>query len=182
MVDSIKGQSRAALTQAQKEASGSALRESFKSLSSGTSVSQVAKEASAVVNVQKRPSQGNLGNMVTSLNDAVRFSKEALKALEGVADSTGALGNRGLVQEFADDLNKLKAEVADLLEGLQNQAQTADVLNENIEASGTKVEDLEKAQAKAKETNSLIQFHSEEALAAHGGTLTVDSVSRLLGE
>ena len=182
MVDSIKGQSRAALVNAQKEASSNSLRESFKTLSSGTSVSQVAKDVPAVVNVQRRPQSGPLGELVTSLNDAVKFSQEALKALEGVADSTGAIGHRGLVKEFSGDLDKLKSEVTDLLEGLKNQAQSADVLNENIQASDTKVSDLYKAQSKAKETNSLIQFNSEEALQAHGGALTVDSVSRLLVE
>ena len=117
--------------------------------------------------------------MVESLNDAVRFSKEALNALEGVADSEQ--GEPELVKEFAADLDKLKSDIVDLLSDLRRRADTADVASENIEASDASIEDVERAQAQASEASSQIQFNSEEALSAHGA-LTFERVAQLLAE
>jgi hypothetical protein len=155
------------------------LRESFKNLSSGTSVSQAAKEVPAVINVQKRGSSVKVGKLVESLNEAVRFSKEALNALEGVGDPDRK--NPELVKEFANDLDKLKSDIVDLLSDLRRRADTAGVANENIEASDASLADVERAQARATQTSSQIQFNSEEALNAHG-ELTFEKVARLLAE
>ncbi|MCB0322593.1 MAG: hypothetical protein KDD69_03435 [Bdellovibrionales bacterium] len=188
MVDSIKGQtsptSSPKATNESSRAGGSqssdALRESYKNLSSGTSVTQAAKEVPAVVNVQKRGNSVQVGKLVQNLNEAVRYSNEALKALEEVA-TPEAGGPNGLVREFAEDLDKLRSDIVDLLSDLRLRADTANVASENIEAADASVEDVARAQARANSAHSQIQFNSVDALNAHEG-LTFEKVARLLAE
>ncbi len=189
MVDSIKNsQSLLSSSTAPKKASEaskqnapSALRESFKTLSSGTSVSQVANEASAVVNVRKREEPAKGSKLVESLNEAVRFSNEALNVLEQVAESDSDEKGSGLVREFADDLEELKSDIVDLLSDLRSRAETADVASENLEAADATVEDVDRAQNTASEASDQIQFNSDEALGAIG-ELNFERVAKLLAE
>jgi hypothetical protein len=212
MVDSIKNSQSPLPSTAPKKpgeaikpgSSEAVARDSFKSLSSGTSVSRVAQESPAVVNIQKRGNSAKAGKLVESLNEAVRFSTEALNVLEGVS-RPGANGrvekkateenspekkvdeqdtedtSSGLVQAFAEDLAELKSDIVDLLADLRRRAEAADVASENFEASDASVEDVDRAQSKATETSSQIQFNSEEALSAHG-ELSFERVARLLAE
>ncbi len=189
MVDSIKN-SQSPLSssptpkkanEVTKQSSASELRESFKTLSSGTSVSQAANESPAVVKVQKRGENAKGSKLVESLNEAVRYSNEALNVLEQVVESEGKNSGSGLVQEFADDLAELKSDIVDLLSDLRRRAETADIASENIDAADVSVEDVDRAQNKASNTSSQIQFNSEEALSAHG-ELSFERVAKLLAE
>lgn len=186
MVDSIKGgvtsasaqSSGTPAAQAETRRSQSSLRTSFQSLSSGTSVSETAREASAVVSVERRGGLSQTSKLASNLNDAVRFSNEALRALEDVAQAAEGVGVPGVVQEFAEDLDKLKSDIANLLQSLRERADRASLIDENVEASGARIEDVERAQ----ETAQSLSFSVEEALSAHGNGLTADRVAELLAE
>ena len=186
MVDSIKN-SQSLLSsstprkagEASKQSDSASLRESFKTLSSGTSVSQAAQEQPAVVNVQKRGNSAKASKLVDSLNEALRHSKDALSAIEEIAGSDDK--ELSSVKEFATDLEELKSDIVDLLSDLRRRAEAADVASENFEAADATVEDVARARTKASEASSQIQFNSDEALSAHGG-LDFERVARLLAE
>lgn len=184
MVDSIKTNTDLSKSQsAPKRNNSSALKENFKNLSSGLSVSEVLKEAPAVVQVQSYKNSTQVGKLVDNLNEAVKSSKETLQALEDVsAQASSPAGNElNVVKAFAEDLDELKSDIVDLLKDLRTRAGQAAVLNENIEAADSRVEDLEKAQAMASDASMGIQFDKETALSAHS-FLSPGSVDRLLQE
>jgi hypothetical protein len=175
MVDSIKNDPRISQTRSVVRNDAS-LRENFRQLSSGLSVSQAAQEAQVTSNSPKGRPQVN--KLVNNLNDAVKFSREALQALEKVVSEEEA---GSVIGEFTADLERLRLDIVDLLEDLRSRARTAEVISENIEAADARLEDVERAGAKAREASVQIQFRSEEALQAHGA-LTLEKVNRLLDE
>lgn len=185
MVDNIKNQPNIRYPQSvPKKQDQTALRQNFKSISSGLSVSQVVRDAPAVVHVQATQLQSaQVGKVVSNLNDAVKSSKKTLKALEDVSQAAedGGPEAASVVRAFAEDLDALKADIVDLLETLRVRADRAAVLGENMQASEARLEDVEKARAKAESMGSGLQFKAEEALEAHRG-ITPDSVARLLRE
>jgi flagellin-like hook-associated protein FlgL len=183
MVDNIKNQPNLRHPQSvPKKQDQTALRQNFKSISSGLSVSQVVRDAPAVVHVQATQSQSaQVGKVVSNLNDAVKSSKKTLKALEDVTQAAEDGPGASVVRAFAEDLDALKADIVDLLETLRMRADRAAVLGENMQASEARLEDVEKARAKAESMGSGLQFKAEEALEAHRG-ITPDSVARLLQE
>lgn len=191
MVDSIKSQtpvltpSKSKSVQEQSNNTAS-LRDNFKSLSSGLTVAQAANDTPAVVNIRREGNSDKAGRLKDNLNDAVRFSNEALRSLENIASDKELKAEKpepvGSVQELAADLDRLKSDIVDLLDELRSRAETADLISENYQAAGARLEDVEKAQTKAQSTSSDIQFNSEQALNAHSGELTLERVQQLLSE
>lgn len=182
MVDSIKNQTVNPQSSAvSKQTNSSALRESFKNLSSGLSVSQSLKDAPVVVHIQGARGSGQLGKVVTNLNDAVKSSKETLKSLEDSAAAAADGSETEVVRAFAEDLQKLKSDIVELLETLRKRAGTAEVLNENMEAADVKLEDVEKARETAESMQSSMQTDNNKALSAHHG-LSLERVTELLAE
>ena len=182
MVDSIKNQTNQSQSQTvQKDASNTTLRESFKQLSSGLSVSNALRDAPAIVHVQNARGSGHVGKIVNNLNDAVKSSKDALKSLEDLAASFGSEGNADVSKAFASDVQKLKSDIGDLVDTLRQRAGTAEVMNENMQAADVKLEDVYKAQAKAQSMHSIVRLDKEQAMNAHQG-LTLDRVQQLLAD
>jgi hypothetical protein len=206
MVDKIKAlgitpepievkNARSALT----GASTQNLKENFKSISSSLSAAQVFKGSN---NTQKeKVNSSSSSRLSDSLQDAVKYSKQALKVLEDV--TAGGLNSEGVgkllseesesdevslpdrerlpvtVQQLAGDLEDLKNNLTTLFESLKQKANQSVVSNENQLASQVNTQDLEQARSKAKSTSLQIQFNGNEALSAHRG-LTLDSVAFLL--
>ncbi len=182
MVDSIKPQvSPAQVRSGPKESpkpGAQSLRENFKTVSNGAESAQLARETAATVKVRKREDGPQLGKLANTLNDAVKFSNEALKAIERVSETEASGGNTDVVQEFANDLDRLKSDIVDLLSDLRSRADRAGIIGANIEASTPQLEDVAKAQERAQ----TISFDVEQALGAHGEGLTYDRVAELLAD
>lgn len=182
MVDSIKSQTNLSQSQSTpKRTSNNSLRQNFKSLSSGLSVSQALKDTPAVVHVQTPKSSVQVGKLVDNLNDAVKSSKRTLKALEDVSSAAEGNDDINVVQAFAEDLDQLKSDIVELLQDLRHRVSRAEVLSENMEAADTRLEDLERAQEKVRDASEGILSNKEEALFAHS-FLNPGSVDRLLEE
>ena len=138
------------------------------------------RDAPAVVHVNAGArSQVPVGKIIDNLRDAVKSSRQTLKALEDVA-AAAEEEDATAVKAFADDLDGLKSDIVDLLHQLRERASRAEVLNENIQAADSRLEDVDKANYQARSTGSEIHFNSEEALNAH--SLNTETVSKLLGE
>ena len=174
-----------------------ALKENFKSISSNLSVAQVSKQLTTAA----KNSDDGATRLSSSLKDAVKYSKQALKVLEDVVagdlkpDGVERLLSDGpppseikrpprerdgiSVTELAGDLETLKDNLTNLFEALKLKANQTEVSSENKKASEVDISDLEEAQSKAESTSMRIQFNGREALYAHGG-LTLDSVAQLL--
>ena len=174
------------------------LKENFKSISSSLSAAQVSRTPNSS---QKEKVNGGSSRLADSLQDAVKYSKQALKVLEDV--TAGGLSSDGVqkllseestadevnlpdrerlpvsVEQLAGDLEDLKNNLSTLFESLKNKANQSAVSNENQRASQVDTKDLEQARSKAKSTSLQIQFNGDEALSAHRG-LTLDSVAFLL--
>jgi hypothetical protein len=182
MVDSIKSQvSPAQVRSGPKESpkpGAQSLRDNFKTVSTGGEATQVARESATTVQIRKREDGPQVGKLANTLNDAVKFSNEALKAIERVSDSDSPGENTEVVQEFANDLDRLKSDIVDLLSDLRSRADRAGIIGANIEASSPQLEDVAKAQERAKS----ISFDVDQALGAHGEGLTIDRVAELLAD
>ena len=185
MVDTIKSQAPVALEpQGTKQTTKKALRENFKNLSSGRSVGEALRDAPALVNVNSaRNPVGKMpvGKMIDGLHEAVRSSKQTLKALEQVAADMEGSGDAGAVDSFAGDIGQLKSDLGSLLDALSQRAGAAEVVQENMAAADVRLEDVERARAKAESMQSMMRFDSERAMGAHEG-LSAEKVGRLLTE
>lgn len=215
MVDKIKSSSPPVLRTLEKEQiapsnakSNESLRQGFQTLSNTLSVTERAvkdtkvqkSESKASEATKKPPSESKL----SSLNDAVRFSKEALNALEQVtagglsSKSVSALlsddeenessgiqlkdkSDKPAVVEIANDLDALKTNLRDLFTALKQKADKSNITIANQEASNPSVEDLDKAKELAKNASNKIEFNPQKAMDAHSG-IDLQSVTRLLRE
>jgi hypothetical protein len=210
MVDKIKSQEFVKLqiekersTPAAPSRSGNELREGFKTLSSSLSVAERVNDQKSTNKASSRSAEiPKTASNMASLDDAVRFSKDAINALEQV--TAGSLKSENVysllsedaeavpvkaksrgdsisVGQLADDLESLKKDLKDLFATLKQKADQTGVLDENIEASNTSVEDLQQAQQLAEKASKEIQFNPRDALKAYD-QLNVSSVARLLHE
>lgn len=179
MVDSINNKPKLSSVKAQASNQRISQLKSVDSPQAARSgADKAAKEIPAAINLQKKNSSVPVGKLADNLQDAVRFSREALRSIEGVADTVGQIPDSGIGAEFAEEVGKLRTDLQGLLTELQSRADTAGIISANIEAEGPRIEDVERAQAKAQSTKSVIQFQSEQALAAH--SITPETVERLL--
>ena len=206
MVDNIKAQGIQPQTQQENQkvaaatTSTQSLKDNFKSISSSLSVVQVAKISNSN-SPAKSSENSNASRLSASLQDAVKYSKQAIKVLEDVtagdlnhsevekllsesgSDAEVSLPERPKeilsVEDIAGDLEALKNNLTSLFESLKQKATQSEVFTENQRASEADKKDLEIAQSKADSTSMQIQFNSREALSAHNG-LTLDSVASLL--
>jgi hypothetical protein len=210
MVDKIKSQEFVKLqiekersTPAAPSRSGHELREGFKSLSSSLSVAEKVNDLKSNNKAPSKPVEiRKSGSNMASLDDAVRYSKDAIDALEQV--TAGSLKTQNVysllsedeeaipvkskprgesisIGQLADDLESLKNDLKDLFATLKQKADQTGVLDENIEASNVSVEDLQQAQQLAEKASKEIQFNPQGALKAYD-QLNVSSVARLLHE
>lgn len=182
------------------------LREGFKSLSSTLTVAGSARELGVQGPNKGNPPGSSKPSLVTGkLDDAVKYSKDAISALEDITagslkpdtvnellseededDSSGVklfTYNReeAPVRQLADDLKTLKKDLKNLFEALKEKASQSAVTSENREASSARIEDLDQAKAQADLTSSEIQFNVKDALQAHS-RLSINSVVRLLDD
>ena len=170
MVDSIKsttlssGGNRAAK-----------LRTSFKDVSSGLRV-EGKDGSSASSEAAKNPEK--TGKVVRNLNDAVSFSTLALESLEGLESGSAEIG---VVQEFAEDLDKLKEDIKSVLDVLRSRADRAEIAQENLRSSSAKLRDVDAATQAAENTRAQISQGDEKALEAHSN-LNAERVISLLRE
>ena len=178
MVDSIKN--RVGLAESRptpKKAEELNLRDNFKSISSGLSVLQSAQEAKAA---SPGGASGKTGSQVNrlldNLNDAVKFSREAVLALDKAVGDHDASSS---LEKLTADIEKLRSDIAGVLEGLRTRADAAQVIGENLAAASPEIENVDKASVKAREAGSQIQFRSDQALGAHDG-LSANRVAELL--
>jgi len=185
MVDSVKNnksvtqsatQLRPQSTQTQN------LRDTFKNISSrldvGVELSEAAKaQTSSPANKNQR-----VNSILRSLNEAVSFSSLALKSLEDAGQSNQAdPADSEAVQQFAEDVQKLRQDVMKVLDALREKADTAEVIDENYSSATSTIEDVNTAHNHAVETGSQISFNSQQAVEAHSN-LSVDRVADLLSE
>ncbi len=189
--------------------SNEGLKQAFQNLSTAVSVKEhsgveekkhLKAEAKPVDKSIKSESESKL----SSLNDAVRYSKEALSALEQV--TAGNLNSASVskllsedpakkegentsikfgtdrtpVGEIADDLQALKSNLKNLFVALKEKADQSNITIANREASSSSVEDLKQASEIAKDTSREIQFNPKDAMGAHN--LSFGAVTKLLRE
>jgi len=171
--------------------SNESLREGFKSLSSSLTIASSARELGVQSpNKANAPGASKSALVSDKLNDAVKYSKDAISVLEDITagslkpdlvnellseeeedDSSGVklfTYNReeAPVRQLADDLNTLKKDLKNLFEALKEKANQSAVTIENREASSAKIEDLDKAKEQADLTSSEIQFNVKDATGA----------------
>ena len=186
MVDSIKDRSSlSTASYAQPSPSSQSLRKSFQHLSSGLDVNETVRDQSAVVNLAKPANKDRMEKLLSGLHDAVSFSSKALEALEQIArEGSGGEPERQTVESIARDLEGIRGDIGNVLEGLRKKADTAEVIQENLTAADVSKEDVKAVQAYAERTGSHIQFSDNEALDAHSGNggLTIERVASLLAE
>ena len=168
MVDSIKS-----TTLSSGGDRSAKLRTSFRDVSSGL---RVAGTNEAAASNQSSESPEKTGKVVRNLNDAVSFSTLALASIEGLETSESEIG---VVREFAEDLDKLKADIKNVLNVLQNRAERAEIAQENLRSSSARLRDVDAATQTAESTGSQISQGDDEALQAHSN-LNAERVISLL--
>jgi hypothetical protein len=155
------------------------LTSSFRNLSSG----QKAIPKEDFSNVTSNRNSLGFTKLIKDLNDAVSFSSMALKSLERLSEASHNEPNSiRLVDNFVADLDKLRKNIGDTLLSLRERAQTAHIINENLQAANSNINDLSSMQVHAEQTGISIQKHKESAVSAHGEQLTPSRVEELLSE
>jgi hypothetical protein len=213
MVDKIKSPSpvqknlQSEQANVEKAKSPESLRQGFQTLSTSLSVSDrfIRDQKPLKVETRRQEDSRNASPevKVSSLDDAVRYSREALNALEQVTagglnsqtvssllseeeDSSVDIPERSeakrtRVGELAEDLDTLKTNLRDLFIALKEKADKSNVTISNREASNPGVEDLRLATELARNASKEIKFHPDNALEVHSG-IDLNSVTRLLRE
>jgi hypothetical protein len=138
----------------------------------------------------------SLPNSAVSTTSQGESLRKNLKSISSVSvsrstETTLAAQQNSQADHAASAVVKLTDAIqlsADALRSLSNasQGETAeanpDVVQENISAATASPEDLEKAQRQAEDTGAAIHFNRDEALHAHGHSLSPESVYRLLSD
>lgn len=184
MVSSIKGgNSPQQPAPSQKQQQQQALRQSgkaelssnFRSLSSGLAVqNSAAAEARAAAKGRGK----DLSNVLNGLNDAISFSSKALEALGKIESEAAELDDSG--GDLSQEVVRLREDIGRTLQRLQNGADTAEVIRENMMSSRARPEDVDAALSLARDTSSAIQTN-DRAINAHAG-LDPLRVAQLLSE
>ncbi len=180
MVERIKDRAHAPVSPSLKLNSKN-LRDNFRSISSGTNVNERAvKGDDQSENSARAQPREQVNEVVKNLNDAVSFSSLALRSVEEITVERASKQPRQ-VQEFARDLNKLREDIESVLQVLREKAAAAEVLDENLQSSDSKLADVDTAQAHAADTGARIHFDEEKAISAHAN-LSAGNVAELLRE
>lgn len=191
MVDSIRRTQSSPSSQS-SQPSPESLRAAFKNLSSGVKVDGPPNtQGGTGTQPEDEKSQSDkVSGILHSLHDAVSFSTLALKSLERIGDTVKtdqdkpAPGDKppvNVVKEFAQDLEKVKGHISDVLKLLRKRTDTAEIIQENFASADARLRDVTLAQSEAAKTGSQIQSHIPQAIDAHRG-LVPERVAQLLAD
>lgn len=179
MVESIKG--RDTSSRPQTKSSSDSLRTSFKSISSGLSVSNAPTKPNDQGGKDNR-SVNAANEVAQKLSDAASYSTLALKSVEQLAtQSTDPNTASAVPKELAGDLEKLRKDINTVVNVLREKAAKAEVLNENLESSDARLGDVRAAEDHAATVGARINYNEEQALKAHA-RLNPNAVAQLLEE
>lgn len=146
----------------------SKLRNNFKDLTSKVSLSSVKVQETAASNSREAGPKVQ----ANKLNDAVSFSKLALKSLDDLSGN----GSEGVERS---DIDQIKADIQNVLSKLNHKAVRAEVAAENVASAESQIRDIDLASKAAQNTSAQIGFGASEAINAHTG-LTPERVASLL--
>lgn len=191
MVDSIR-RSHSSPSSQGSQPSTESLRAAFKNLSSGVKIDGPpnAQGGTGTQPDEEKSQSDKVSGILHNLHDAVSFSTLALQSLERIGDTVKtdqvkpAPGDKppvNVVKEFAQDLEKVKGHISDVLNLLRRRTDTAEVIQENFASADARLRDVTLAQSEATKTGSQIQSHIPQAIDAHRG-LVPERVAQLLAD
>jgi hypothetical protein len=157
------------------------LRSNFKNVSSGVKVANKDTSDAAVVDTKSGRDQERVSSVVDHLKDAVAYSSKALSALKQVQELSKSSNELKSVSGLTGDLDKLQSDVTEMVGILQDSANTAEVIMENIDSSDARLDDVQAANDHAEDTGVQIRFDRDGAIGAHSN-LDPANVASLLKE
>lgn len=185
MVDSVKSRNGSSGV---PTPNSSSLRNNFQNLSSGLKIAEAvaqdkftstAKVQSAVSEKTEKAEKKSqkLDRAVSSLNDAVSLSAQVLESLSALTESDDSPDP---VKELAKDLEEVRRDVSTVLKELQQRADRASVIKENLDSAEPNLQDLSAAQARAEDIGLQIVDGDVSLIEAHD--ITPERVAQLLAD
>ena len=124
------------------------LKDSFAQLSCGLDVSCVSSPAPTAVSERRASEQ--FSGVLSSLNDAIEYSENAIDSLERISSSKQSLQSSEEASSVSPkEISQLRHEMCALLDQLRRRIDTAHVMNQNLHAADIRIDNVRKAQKMA---------------------------------